>query len=142
VNRIFRSAIFYIVLAVVALLLISNVFRGSNERTSLRLDDFEHRIAAGEVRSADVSDKDNQIKGELKNGTRYKVNYVKEDAPNVLNELRRTDAKVHVSHHKDPVWLQIVETVLPFALLIGVFLFVMNMKAPFSTPTSRGALPS
>src|SRR5205823_10275042 len=30
------------------------------------------------------------------------------------------------THHKDPVWLAILQTVLPFALLIGVFLFVMN----------------
>ena len=38
---------------------------------------------------ADVDDRGNEIKGDLTDGTRYKVNYVKEDAPNVINEMRK-----------------------------------------------------
>jgi cell division protease FtsH len=84
-------------------------------------------VAAGNVKTADFVDRDNAIKGELKDGTKYQVNYLKEDGPNVVNLLRQKGGiQIKVDHTKDPVWWSVLQTVLPFVLLVGVFFFFMN----------------
>ena len=42
------------------------------------------------AKQPDFTDRDNEIKGELRDGTKYRVSYVKEDAPNVINKLPKS----------------------------------------------------
>ena len=79
VKRLLRSVAFWVVLALVVLLVVGGHFRGHQERKDLRLSQFETRIAAGQVKTATFSDRDNEIKGELRNGDKYKVGYLAED---------------------------------------------------------------
>ena len=55
-RKLVRSTVFYIVLAVVALILVSQLFRGGSDREKLSLSTFERKVAAGQVRSAEVSE--------------------------------------------------------------------------------------
>jgi cell division protease FtsH len=128
VRKLVRSTVFYIVLAVVALILISQLFRGGSDREKLSLSTFERKLASGQVRSADVSDRDKQVKGTLADNTKYQVTYADRDAPNVLNELRRAPnhPDVKVTQRKDALWLTLLQQFLPFLLLVGVFLIFMN----------------
>ncbi|MDQ3979542.1 MAG: ATP-dependent zinc metalloprotease FtsH [Actinomycetota bacterium] len=127
-KKLFRSTPFWIALSVVTLLVLSGVFRADGERKTLRLDEFERRVAEGQVKTATVADRDGTITGELRNGTKYKTTYVREDAEAVLQQLRTSQQvpEVKVDHQKDPLWWTILQTFLPFLLLIGAFLFVMN----------------
>jgi cell division protease FtsH len=126
VKKLVRSAPFWVIVAVAVLLILTGVLRGDGGRESLRPDQFERRVAAGEVRNATISDRDGTIEGELRNGDKYKTTYVKEDAPAVVEQLRRAGTQYKVDHQKDPLWWTLVQTFLPFLLLIGAFLFVMN----------------
>ncbi|MCA1692284.1 MAG: ATP-dependent zinc metalloprotease FtsH [Actinobacteria bacterium] len=127
VKKLVRSAPFWVILAVVALLVVSGMFRGDGGRKTIRLDQFERRVAEGLVRTATIADRDGSIEGELKDGTKYRTTYVKEDAPAVLDQLRKSsDVRVKVDHQNDPLWWTLLQTFLPFLLLIGAFLFVMN----------------
>jgi len=90
VKRLARSTVLYIVLGVVVLVVVTQAFRGGSETQKLTLNQFEKKVAAGQVKTADVSDRDNTIKGSLTNDTKYKVNYVKEDAPNVMSSRSTT----------------------------------------------------
>ncbi|MFN2505287.1 MAG: ATP-dependent zinc metalloprotease FtsH [Acidimicrobiales bacterium] len=126
-KKLVRSAPFWVILAVVALLVVSGMFRGDGGRKTIRLDQFERRVAEGLVRTATIADRDGSIEGELKDGTKYRTTYVKEDAPAVLDQLRKSsDVRVKVDHQNDPLWWTLLQTFLPFLLLIGAFLFVMN----------------
>ena len=127
-KKLFRSAPFWIGVAVVTLLVLSGVFRGDGGRKTLRLDEFERRVAEGQVKTATIADRDGTITGELRDGTKYRTTYVREDAPAVVEQLRRSQQvpEVKVDHQKDPLWWTILQTFLPFLLLIGAFLFVMN----------------
>ena len=103
-KKLLRSPPVWIVAAVVALLVISGVFTGGGGRKKLRLDDFEKRVAAGQVKTATVADRDGSIEGELKSGTKYRTTYVKDDAPAVMEELRKAEGiQVKVDHQKDPL---------------------------------------
>jgi len=124
--KIFRSAPFWVAIALVAVLLGGGLFRGGGDTKKLRLDEFETRVTVGQVKNATVSDRDASIEGQLTEGGRYRVNYVRDDAPKVIDILRQAGVQTKVDHQKDPLWWTLVQTFLPFVLLIGAFLFVMN----------------
>ena len=50
--KVLRSAPFWVAVAVVAVLVVGGVFRGGADRKKLRLDEFETRIASGQVKNA------------------------------------------------------------------------------------------
>ena len=126
-NRIFRSAAFYIVVALVLLVVASNVLKGGSDTEDLSLSEFRTRVRGAAIATAEIQDKDNEIKGELRNGRKYKVSYPAEFADELTGELQEQgDVKVTVDRQKESLWLSLLFNFLPFLLLIGVFLFVMN----------------
>ena len=131
VKRLLRSVAFWVVLALVVLLVVGGHFRGHQERKELRLSQFEARIAAGQVKTATFSDRDNEIKGELSNGHKYKASYPAQYSDELTKELsdfkkQSKDFEYTVNGQKQNVWLSAVFSFLPFVLLIVVFLWVMN----------------
>ncbi|MBV8985886.1 MAG: ATP-dependent zinc metalloprotease FtsH [Acidimicrobiia bacterium] len=129
-RKLARSTIFYIILAVLALVLVTALFKGGSDRDKLSLTTFERKLAAGQVRNASVSDRDHEITGVLNDaaGTKYKTTYADRDTANVLNELRRSPnhPDFKVTQRKDAWWLTLLEQLLPFVLLVAVFLIFMN----------------
>ncbi|MFN2607229.1 MAG: ATP-dependent zinc metalloprotease FtsH [Acidimicrobiales bacterium] len=125
-TKFLRRPAVYIAVALVAILVIGGFFRRGADATKLRLDQFEAKVAAGQVRSATVDDRSASIKGTLAGGEKYTVNYVKADAPKIVDELRAAGVERKVDHQNDPLWWTLVQTLLPFVLLVGAFLFVMN----------------
>jgi len=127
VTKFLRRPFVYILVALVAILVLGGVFRAGGDSTKLRLDQFEAKLADKQVRTATIADRSGTITGKLSNGRDYKVSYVKDDAPKVVDEVRAANLKeVKVNHEETPLWLSLVETLLPFLLLVGAFLFVMN----------------
>jgi cell division protease FtsH len=126
VNRIFRSAAVYVVLALVVLVVISNLVKGGSKRVDLTLDDFDRKVEANEVVEAEILDRDHAVKGELSDGRKFKVTFPAEFADELTADLRESDAKIEVNQQKESVWLNLLFSLLPFVLLIAVFLWVMN----------------
>ncbi|HEX6595840.1 MAG TPA: ATP-dependent zinc metalloprotease FtsH [Acidimicrobiales bacterium] len=125
-KKLVRSAPFWVAMALVVLLVGTGILRGDGDREKFRIDQFERRLAAGLVEEATVSDRDGSISGKLTDGTKFRTTYVREDAPAVMAQLRQAGVDVKVDHQKDPLWWTLLQTLLPFVLLVGVFLFVMN----------------
>jgi cell division protease FtsH len=128
VKKLFRSPASYVLLALLAVVVVGGLARSGDKTVKLRLDQFEKQVAAGEVRTATIADRDGTVSGELANGDKYKVNYVRDDSEK-LGEILRTaehPPQFKVDHQKDPVWWAILQTFLPVILLIGAFVFVMN----------------
>jgi cell division protease FtsH len=126
VTKLLRRPAIYIALALVAILVVAGFFRPGSERQRLRLDQFERKVTTGQVRTATVADRSGTIAGTLDDGTKYKVNYVKADSPKIVDELRAAKVETKVDHERDPLWWSLLQTLLPFVLLVGAFLFVMN----------------
>jgi len=126
VNKYLKRPAVYVVAALVAVLVIGGFFRTGSDPTKLRLDQFEAKLAESQVKTAVIADRSGTIKGELRDGRKYTVSYVKADAPKVIDELRQAGVERKVDHETDPLWWTLVQTLLPFILLVGAFLFVMN----------------
>ncbi|MGH9190509.1 MAG: ATP-dependent zinc metalloprotease FtsH [Acidimicrobiales bacterium] len=127
VKKVLRSPLPYVALALAAVLAVGLVARSGDSTQQLRLDQFEQRVAAHQVRTAVIDDRNGNITGSLKTGARYKVSYVVDDAERVVAQLRAAPGvEVKVDHRKDPIWWSLLQTLLPVLLLIGAFVFVMN----------------
>jgi cell division protease FtsH len=124
--KLLRRPAFWLVVAVIAVIAVGGWLRRSDDRTKLRLDQFEQKLASNSVKSADVLDRSGSVQGDLVDGSKYRVNYVKDDAPRVMDEIRKADVKTKVDHQNDPIWWSLLQTFLPFILLVGAFMFVMN----------------
>jgi len=125
-KKLVRSAPFWVVVALLVILIASGVLRGDGDRKKYRLDQFETRVAENVVKTVTIADRDGSIEGELKDGTRFRTTYVKDDVEALMGQLRSQGVQVKVDHQKDPLWWTLVQTLLPFVLLVGVFLFVMH----------------
>ena len=107
----------------------SSLLGAATSREKLRLDEFE-QPGRGRARSRrpSINDRDDEVKGELDDGTKYKVNYparVRRRADR--RAARAAGVEYEVDEQKDTVWLvAALQTSCPFMLLIGVFLFLMN----------------
>ena len=127
-KKLFRSPASYVLLALLVVVVVGALARSGDKPVKLRLDQFEEQVAAGTVRTATIADRDGKVSGELVNGDKYTVNYVRDDSEQLGEILRtaETPPQVRVDHQKDPVWWAILQTFLPVILLIGAFIFVMN----------------
>ena len=126
-NKIFRSAAFWVVLVLVVMLVLAGSLKGGSDRETFTLDRFYAQLSANKVKSAEILDRDNEVKGELKTGTKYKVAFPERYAEKITSDLLAAESvDVDTNKQNDPVWWAILQTFLPFILLIGVFLFVMN----------------
>jgi cell division protease FtsH len=125
-RRLFRSAAFYVVLALVLVLIASNFLGGGTEREKLRLDQFESAVAERRVKSAEIHDGDNKVKGELRNGQKYESSYPAEYADELTADLKDAGIPRESKEKKDNLWLSLLLNFAPFLILIALFFFFVN----------------
>jgi cell division protease FtsH len=132
-KKFLRSPAIYVLFALVALLLISNVLRGGSNAEKLSLSELRKQVAAGNVKTAVLTDPDS-VKGELKtpidgNDTlKYQSKYPAQFADELTAELEKASPPIDVQSKpkKDNVWLSYILSFLPFILLVAVFFFFIN----------------
>src|SRR4051794_38984447 len=133
-KKFFRSPVFYVLFALLALLILSNAVKGGTSSEKLTLSQLQDQVAKGNVRTAILSDPDS-VKGELReaiNGhstIKYTSKYPAQYADELTAQLRSaTNPEIIVESKpkKDNVWLSYLLSFLPFILLVGVFFFFVN----------------
>ncbi len=111
----------------IGLLLSSLLFRADSPQ-DLTLAEFQAELDDGNVESAEIKDRDNEVKGELTDGTEYVAVYPTEYADELTDEIAAAEPEVELSvdQQQESFWISLAASVLPILLLLGVFLFVMT----------------
>ena len=126
-NRIFRSAIFYLVL-IIAVVWVYNLYRASADRpTTLNsVNEFVEMVQGSDIASAKFLTKDEKVVGELAGGGKYEL-FLVTDTLDDLSQIA-IDSGVDVS--ADPqtgsVFLTALFQFLPIILIVGFFVFLMQ----------------
>ena len=91
---------------------------GGDDAEALTLDQFEtrRRRRGG---TATVRDQAHTIRGELTDGTTYKVSFPEEYGDELTTLLRDNDVEVDVDQSGEPLWLALLFSLLPILLLFG-----------------------
>jgi len=128
VKRPSRATLAYVLLAAVALFFASQWLRQGEKPTELTLSEFRSAIAEGEVETATIKDRSNEVSGELRDGSEYQASYPQELADELATEIGDAEPAIdlEVDPQHDSFWTSLLFSLLPMILLIGVFLFLLN----------------
>ncbi|WP_043931772.1 ATP-dependent zinc metalloprotease FtsH [Bacillus sp. EB01] len=131
-NRIFRNTIFYLLIFLVIIGVVS-FFNGSNERSeNISYDKFISHLDKGEIKSVTLQPERGvyEVRGQLENAKEgeYFLTYV----PNSERMLNRIDevlpeAKVDVLAAKETSgWVTFFTSIIPFVIIFILFFFLLN----------------
>ena len=122
-----RSVILAIVVALVVGFVAYRVVVSTSSPKDLSLDGYLRRVDAGKVATATIHDKDHNVTGELTDGTDYKVSFPDSYTKTLTQQLVRNDVKdIETDHQSESAWVSLLFSLLPFALLALVLLWVLG----------------
>ena len=127
-NRFFRSALFPLIVIVLLVYLASQTLipRGEDQR-KLTYSELQQRIKAGDVQDAVFNPNRFQISGTLVDGDKFKVSYPSDvSAFEVEKQLTAQNVTYDSKGKGGSWWGSLLISVLPFVLLIGFWIFLMN----------------
>ncbi len=125
-KRLARPLVLYLALALVVLVIGAMWLRSGSSPKKLSLDEYQRQIADGNVADATLKDKDHVVNGKLTDGTSYTVSFPEQYGDELTNQLTEANVKLDVDQQKESFWVSLLFTLLPVALLFGLFLLLMN----------------
>jgi len=128
VKRPSRATLGYILLGAIALFFASQFFTKDDKPRELTLTEFRGLVDDGEVATATLKDRSNEVTGELKDDEKYKVAYPQEFADELATEIGDATPAIDlkVDQQADSIWTSLLFSLLPIVVLFGLFLFVLN----------------
>jgi cell division protease FtsH len=126
-NRIFRSAVFYLIL-IVAVVWVFNIYRGSADRpeTLASVNVFQQAIEDGDIATAQFLTKDEKVIGELASGARYELFLPKDTVDEWADFAQQNDVEVTADPQQGSVFLSVLFQFLPILIIVGFFFFLMQ----------------
>jgi cell division protease FtsH len=126
-NRIFRSAVFYLIL-IVAVVWIYSIYRNGADapRQIESVNQFEQLVENGDVASAKFLTKDEKVTGELAGGGRFELFVPKDTVDEWAEFAQSNDVQVSADPQQGSVFLSVLFQFLPILIIVGFFFFLMQ----------------
>ncbi|WP_042354647.1 ATP-dependent zinc metalloprotease FtsH [Bacillus rubiinfantis] len=127
-NRIFRNTIFYLLIFLVIIGVVS-FFNGNNEPTDhISYDKFVTQLENGEVKSFSMQPERGvfEVRGELEAGNKKFITYIP-NSEKILDRIDKADSKVEVMPAKETSgWVTFFTSIIPFVIIFILFFFLLN----------------
>jgi cell division protease FtsH len=126
-NRIFRSAIFYLVLIIAVVWVFSMYRNAADAPTRLgSINEFRQAIDDGRVDTAKFLTKDEKVVGTFTSEESYEV-YLPHDTIDTYAQLAlENDVTVTADPQAGSVWVSVLFQFLPILIILGFFFFLMQ----------------
>jgi cell division protease FtsH len=126
VTKLRRSILLWILVAALAVFLAAQLLNRGESRKELNVRAFENHLSAHEVITATLFDRDHVIKGRLADGTNFQVRFPDRYTDQITSKVVAANVGLKTNAQKQSAWLGVLIGILPFVLIVGVVLFVMN----------------
>jgi cell division protease FtsH len=127
-NRIFRNTIFYLLIFLVIIGVVS-FFNGNNEPTDqISYDKFVEQLENNEVKSFTMQPERGvfEIRGELAANDKKFITYIP-NGESILDTVQSSEAKVDVMPAKETSgWVTFFTSIIPFVIIFILFFFLLN----------------
>lgn len=127
-NRIFRNTIFYLLIFLVIIGVVS-FFNGSNEPTDhISYDKFVQQLENNGVKSFSIQPERGvfEVRGELEAGNKKFITYIP-NSEKILDRIDKAGSKVEVMPAKETSgWVTFFTSIIPFVIIIILFFFLLN----------------
>ena len=127
-NRFFRSGLLPLILIVLVVYLASSQFMGgSKNEKKVTLSQFQTEVQGGQVERAVFNPNKHSISYQLTNGTKGSVHYPSDQSvPGITRQLAEHNVDYDSKGVGTSAWWSILTGLLPFVLLFGFWIFLMN----------------
>jgi cell division protease FtsH len=126
-NRIFRSAIFYLVLIIAVVWIFQLYRKTADQPEQLRsVNDFESLVESDDVESAKFLTKDEKVVGTLTDGRSYEVFLPKDTVDESADFAKDNGVQVSADPQQGSVFLSVLFQFLPILIIVGFFFFLMQ----------------
>jgi cell division protease FtsH len=129
VRKILRSAITYVVLALVVLAIASMFWSNGQPPVKLSLRQFETKLTERQIKSVELIDGDNKIQGTFVSGSstkKFEAHYLAEYGDELTAEVKASGVPYDTKTPHSNLLVSLLINALPFVLLLGVFFFIVN----------------
>src|SRR3954463_2648610 len=127
-NRIFRNTIFYLLIFLVIIGVVS-FFNGNNEPTDhISYDKFVSQLESGGVKSFSMQPERGvyEVQGQFEANNKKFITYVP-NSEEIINKINKADSKVEVMPAKETSgWVTFFTSIIPFVIIFILFFFLMN----------------
>jgi cell division protease FtsH len=128
-NRIFRSAVFYLIL-IVAVVWVFNIYR-TNADKPLELEsvnDFQNLVETGQITTVKFLTKDEKGVGECScdDSRKYEVHFPKDTVDEWADFAQTNDVEVSADPQAGSVWVSVLFQFFPILIILAFFFFLMQ----------------
>ncbi len=123
-QRIFKSAGFYLVLIILVFFIAQNYLRAEDQPKEVRFDQFVQDIQAGKVKEVTVMDRSHTIVGTTKAGVKFEANFP--ESYDVSQLLLDSKVRTEIDREDRYAWLGVVLGFLPFVLIFVLWMFMLQ----------------
>jgi cell division protease FtsH len=127
-NRIFRNTIFYLLIFLVIIGVVS-FFNGSNEPTDhISYDKFVSQLESGGVKSFSMQPERGvyEVQGQFEANNKKFITYIP-NSEKILDRIDKADSKVEVLPAKETSgWVTFFTSIIPFVIIFILFFFLLN----------------
>lgn len=132
-NRIFRNTIFYLLIFLVVIGVVSFFNGTGQQQEQLTYDQFMTHLEKGDIKSLNIQPEGlvYEITGQLESYTegQYFISYVlhSETASNFLEIVRKNGGEVHIEKAEETSgWVTFFTSIIPFIIIFILFFFLLN----------------
>ncbi|PIU27153.1 MAG: cell division protein FtsH [Candidatus Aquicultor secundus] len=128
-KRLFRSAGFWFLILLVIVLLATTALKPTAKPDQLQYTDFVKQVNQEHVAKVVIFDKDHRLDGQYKasynKGGQFTLYYPSQDQT-LVTQMQKHNVQITVDPQKETVWLSIVLNFLPFVLILGIWMFMLQ----------------
>jgi len=128
-KKLFRSAGFWFIMLLLVVLFGIQSLKPGAKPDELVYTEFLGQVDRGRVEKVVVFDRDNRIEGNYKadynKGGKFTV-YYSENDDKIIENLQSQNVKIEVNPQKEAMWWSIALNFLPFILILGIWLFMLQ----------------
>ena len=108
----------------------ASILMNDSPPNKLSLAEIERRVAANEVETAKLLDRDHMVVGKLKSGLRYSAPYPEQYGDELTTKLLASGVDLNADAQKPSLLTGLLFTLLPTVLVLGVLMWFISKAAP------------
>ncbi|MEO7804477.1 MAG: ATP-dependent zinc metalloprotease FtsH [Actinomycetota bacterium] len=124
-NRIIRNPILYFLVIIAVIWSVTYSINKDAGVKKIEYGQFKQQLVAGSIKTVEVSKNSSKLEGKLSNGKRYQSTFLDSKG---LDDLlaQNPDVRLEIKNDNPSFWTSLIGSILPFIIIIAVFLFLMN----------------
>ncbi|NLY51579.1 MAG: ATP-dependent metallopeptidase FtsH/Yme1/Tma family protein [Firmicutes bacterium] len=125
-NRFLRGISLYLLIAIIAVSIVSSLYPGVDTSLELGYGDFINQVENGQVKSAQMIG-DQTVQGVLRDGTKFSTIVPMGKMPDIADLMMEHGVELRAAPTPStPWWLALLPNVITLVVFVGIWLFILN----------------